>query len=204
MQNPNRKVAAINPLEELRRLLGTDEKPLHTSKLAALVDLAADTLRSIQTGRRSLTPDILKRLRRRGLDWNPQAKQWRFTYDHNAPLTLPLLQSFRHLAKGDAFFQGLDLDAVKARVTALLQQVDESAYHSLLLDLNDSLETLLETYAVDGAWKEFQMTALRFEFVKTRSGGQTLTKRFSGLLPPDSLLEGVESGTSLSAVQPAA
>ncbi len=53
MQKSNRKAAAINPLEELRRLLGTDENPLHTSKLAALVDVPADTLRSIELGRRS-------------------------------------------------------------------------------------------------------------------------------------------------------
>jgi hypothetical protein len=186
MQKSNRKAAAINPLEELRRLLGTDEKPLHTSKLAALVDTPADTLRSIQIGRRSLTPDILKRMRRRGLDWDPQTKQWRFTYDRSAPLTLPLLESFQRLSRpGDDLFQDLDVDAAIRRVIALVQGVDDSAYRSLLLDLNDAFESLRVAYKVTGAQKEFTATELRFEYVTTRSGDQTLVKKYSGENPPD-------------------
>jgi hypothetical protein len=204
MRKSNRKQAVINPVTELRRLLGTEDKPIHTSKLATLVDVPADTLRSVETGRRSFNAELQKRLRRRGLEWEPKDGRWFFTYGHSESLSLPLLEEFRRLGRGDDFFRGVDLEAAKRRVAALLQRVDELAYHSLLLDLNDSLETLLETYAVDGARKEFQTTELRFEFIKTPSGGRTLVKNISGLVPPDHLFEEDEHCESSSSVQPAA
>jgi hypothetical protein len=60
MRKSNRKLAAINPLTELRRLLGTEDKPISTSKLAALADIPADTLRSTETGRRSFNAELRK------------------------------------------------------------------------------------------------------------------------------------------------
>jgi hypothetical protein len=204
MRTSKRRHVKSTPLTDLRRLLGSDIKPLSVNKLAALVDVPAATLRSVEIGRRSFNAELQKRLKRRGLEWQPKTRKWFFTYDHNADLSLPLLELFRRLGRGDDFFQGLDLEAVKRRVTALLQQVDEPAYHSLLLDLNDALETLRETHAVNGALKEFQETELRFAFIKTRSGGQTLVKSFSGLLPPDHLFNEDAQGESSSSVHPAA
>jgi hypothetical protein len=214
-----RKRTTINPLAELRKLLGTEVKPLSTSKLAALVNIPADSLRAVQTARRTFNPEMQRRLRKRGLDWDQKEGKWFFTYDRNAPLSLPLLESFRRLSRGDGFFQDLDLDAVIRRVIALVQRVDEQAYRSLLLDLNDALESFRETYKVDGAQEEFAQTELRFEFVKTPSGAQTLVKKFSGGNPRDvSLLldhrrkrkshvvleETAEGGASSGALQPAA
>src|SRR5262245_37228541 len=138
---PKRRQKKNTPLTELRQLLGSDSKPLSVNKLAALADIPAATLRSVESNRRSFNVDLQRRMRVRGLEWRPETGKWFFTYDHNAELSLPLLESFRRLGRGDDFFQGLDLEAVKRRVTALLQQVDGSAYRSLLLDLNDALET---------------------------------------------------------------
>jgi hypothetical protein len=204
MRTPKRRHAQSTPLTKLRKQLGSENKLLSINRLGAIADIPPATLRSVEIGRRSFNPDLQKRMRRRGLEWQPKTRKWFFTYDHKAVLSLPLLELFRRLGRGDEFFQGLDLEAAKRRLTALLQQVDERAYHGLLLDLNDALETLRETYTVSKALKEFQETELHFEFIKTRSGGQTLVKKFSGLLPPDHLFGEEEHGESSSAVQPAA
>ena len=106
------------------------------------------------------------------------------------------------------------------RVIALLQKADETAYRGLLLDLNDALETLRETYAVDGALEEFQNTELKFVFLRTASGTQTLYKNISGanMTAPERLmnhsdkrksksdtkLEVDELGQNFGTVQPAA
>ena len=220
MRKSNRKLAAINPLTELRRLLGTEDKPISTSKLAALADIPADTLRSTETGRRSFNAELRKRLARRGLEWQPEKSCWVFTYDRKTPLSLPLLESFRRLVRGNSFFQDVDVDCAMRRVIALLQKADEAAYRGLLLDLNDALETLRETYAVDGALEEFRNTELKFVFLRTASGTQTLYKNISGanMTAPEQLmnhsdkrksksdakLEVDELGQNFGTVQPAA
>jgi hypothetical protein len=173
-----------NPLTELRQLLGTAGRSLSMSKLAAFADVPAATLRSVETGRRSFNADLQKRLRRRGLDWDQKAGRWFFTYDRNAQLSVSLLESFRRLSRGDNMFHDLDAYAAMRRVVSLVQQVDESDYRSLLLDLNDALESLRAAYKVNGAQKDFAETELRYQYLKTASGSETLVKGYSWPEPP--------------------
>lgn len=175
-----------NPLIKLRQLLGTADQPFSMNKLAGFVDVPAATLRSVETGRRSFNADLQQRLRRRGLDWDQKAGQWRFTYDHKATLSVSLLESFRRLSRANDLFQDLDAYAVIRRVISLVQQVDESSYRSLLLDLNDALESLRAAYKVNSAQKDFAQTALRYQFIKTASGSETLVKGYSWTNPPES------------------
>jgi hypothetical protein len=108
-----------------------------------------------------------------------------FTYDHSAPLTLPLLELFRRLSRGSDLFQDLDARALCLKVIALLHEVPIQAYSGLLLDLHDSLERLREAYHIDGAQQAFRETTLRYHVYETASGAQTLTKEYAGGNPPD-------------------
>jgi hypothetical protein len=72
---------SLPQMAELRHLLGSDSRLLSMSKLAALADIPAATLRSVEIGRRSFNTELQLRMRRRGLEWSPKTKQWFFTLD---------------------------------------------------------------------------------------------------------------------------
>jgi hypothetical protein len=180
MRSQKRRQKKSTPLTELRALLGSDIKPISVNKLGALVDIPPATLRSVETGRRSFNPELQKRMRSRGLEWDRVAKRWLFTYDHNADLSLYLLESLRRLRRGDAYTQKDDLESLVKRVTALLKHVADSAYTDLLLELDRSLEELLERYEIEEAKQVFQQTALKIEMVRTPSGSDHLVKSRSG------------------------
>src|SRR5215470_6372377 len=110
MPPPKSRHQKINPLTELRQQLGSNGRPLSVSKLADLVGVPSATLRSVQLGRRTLNPDLQRRMRRRGVQWLSQSGRWVFAYHHDTPISLPLLESFRRLSSaGTATFQQLDL-----------------------------------------------------------------------------------------------
>src|SRR5262249_45611986 len=141
---------------ELRELLGTGGRPLSVSRLGLLTDIPPASLRSVQLGRRTFNPEMQRRMRRRGLQWLPESQKWVFTYHHDTPLSLPLLESFRRLSSaGTATFQQLDLEALQRRITALMQNVAPTSYRDLLLDLHDAMECFLEAYKVEGAREDF-------------------------------------------------
>jgi hypothetical protein len=169
-----------NPLKELRRLLGTETKLLSTERLGALVGVPGASLRSVETGRRPFTLELQKRMRSRGLEWDPVAKRWLFTYDHKTSLSLYRLEEFRRLTRGDDNSQKQDLESLYKRVEALMKHVPDSAYTDLLLDLQSVLEELRERYQVEGAKQTFGQSAVKYEIVKTRSGSETLVKSYSG------------------------
>jgi hypothetical protein len=175
-----------NPLVKLRALLGSGTKAISVSRLAALVDIPAATLRSVEIGRRTFNPDLQKRMRRRGIEWQPKTKRWVFAYYHDAQLSLPLLESFRQLSSGGPpLFQDLDVHAIVRRIIALMQGVEPSAYRSLLLDLHDSLESFRELYKVDRAQEEFQQTKLWYKPIENEAGGQRLSKGYTWKNSPD-------------------
>jgi hypothetical protein len=89
----------------------------------------------------------------------------------------------------DVFFQDIEVYAFVCCVMSFVQGVDDSAYRNLLLDLNDALDNLRVTYKVDDAQKEFAATELHYEYVKTRSGAQTLVKKYSGENPTPRFLD---------------
>lgn len=186
MRTAKRRQKQSNPLKDLRVQLGSGLKPLSMQKLAALVDIPAATLRSVEIGRRSLNPDLQKRLKRRGIEWQPESKRWVFSYNHDLSLSLPLLESFRRLSSGGSdLFQDLDTRALILRVIALMQKVEPSTYRSLLLDLHDSLEGFREAYKVDGAQEDFRETALWYKSVENDAGGHRLTKGYTWKNSPD-------------------
>jgi hypothetical protein len=155
-------------------------------KLAAFADIPAASLHSTEGGRRSFNPEMQQRLRRRGLDWDQKEGKWYFTFDHGATLSLSLLEAFRRLSSGGSpLFQDVDAHMATWRVIALMQQVEPSRYRDLLLDINDALENLRVVYKVDDEQKVFAQTELRYRLVKTKSGGETLSKNYSWPAPPD-------------------
>ena len=217
-RKPKRK--ETNPLTELREQLGADTKrPLSMSKLASLIDVPAATLRSVQLGRRTFNAELQRRMRRRGLEWQPKERRWRFTFS-DTPLSLQLLESFRRLSSGGSVLtQDLDAHALVIRVVSLMQNVEPTSYRSLLLDLLDGLESFLETYKVDGAREDFRETTPWYKTDENEAGGQRLIRGYSWKNPPEAhrlldlsdkrkshvVLETDERGESFGAVtQPAA
>src|SRR5215471_7882596 len=93
MPTSKRARKETNPLTLLRQQLGSNGRPLSVSKLAALVGVPSATLRSVQLGRRTLNPDLQRRLHWRGVQWVPQSGHWVFTFHHGTPLSLALLES---------------------------------------------------------------------------------------------------------------
>jgi hypothetical protein len=184
MRTSKRRYTQGTPLTQLRKQLGSEGRLLSVNKLGVLSGIPSATLRSVEVNRRSFNLDLQKRLRCRGLDWDQKTKQWRFTYDHSAPLTLPLLESFRRLSRGSDLFQDLDAHALCLKVIGLLHEVPIAAYSSLLLDLHDNLERLREAYHIDGAQQVFQGTTLRYDVRETASGSQILIRGYSGANPP--------------------
>jgi hypothetical protein len=180
MPAAKRSHRSANPLRELRRLLGTETKLLSTDRLGALVAIPAATLRSVEIGRRTFNPDLQKRMRARGLNWDSATKKWFFTFNRDANLSLYLLESVRRLTRGDARSQKDDRECLCKRLTALLEHVSNSAYTDLRLDLDSAFEELLERYQIEEAKPVFQHTALKIEMLKTPSGGQVLKKSRSG------------------------
>jgi hypothetical protein len=180
MPSAKRAQRSANPLKELRLLLGTETKPLSTERLGQLCGIPGASLRSVETGRRPFTIELQKRMRCRGLEWDRTSKRWFFTYDHGTTLSLYRLESFRRLTRGDAASQKEDRVSLCKRVTALLEHVSNSAYTDLLLDLDHSLEELLERHEIEGAKQVFQQTALKIKMVRTPSGSDHLVKSRSG------------------------
>jgi hypothetical protein len=180
MPSAKRAQRSANPLKELRRLLGTQAKLLSTDRLGSLCGVPGASLRSVETGRRPFTVELQKHLRSRGLEWDQKSGEWFFTFDHNTPLSLYLLESVRRLTRGDARSQKDDRESLCKRLTALLEHVPDSAYTGLRLDLDRSLEELLERYQIDGAKPVFGQTALKIEMRRTSSGSDHLVKSRSG------------------------
>jgi hypothetical protein len=194
-----------NPLTQLRQILGSDARPLSVSKLGLLVDIPAASLRSVETGRRTFNPDLQRRMRRRGLEWLPETKRWVFAFNHQTPLSLPLLESFRGLSSaGTATFQQLDIEALKRRIAALMENVAPTSYRDLLLDLHDALENFLEAYKVEGAQEDFRETTLWYKPIENDAGGQRLIKGYNWQNPPDLIDEEKAGESSVSISQSAA
>jgi hypothetical protein len=185
-------------------------------KIGRLTNVSPGTLRSIELGRRAFSPEIQERMRQRGLEWDQQTGQWFFTYDHQAELSLYLLETFRRLFRGDDTSQDHDAHVACEKVISLLREVAVVDYTNLLLDLNASLDRLRETYKVEGSKELFKQRLLRYWVQPTASGGQILVKGFSWTNFPEKLLnfsdkrkssatlDEAEHGESSSAVQPAA
>jgi hypothetical protein len=174
-----------NPLTELRQLLGSDARPLSMSKLALLADIPAATLRSVEIGRRTFNQDLQRRMRRRGLEWQPKDRRWRFTFG-DAELSLALLESFRRLSSGgSALLQDLDAHALATRLVSLMQNVEPTSYRSLLLDLHDSLESFREVYRIEGAQEDFRETTPWYKTEENDAGGQKLIRGYSWKNSPE-------------------
>jgi hypothetical protein len=138
------------------------------------------------TGRRTLNPDLQKRMQRRGLEWVPKEERWRFAFG-DAELSMMFLELFRRLSSGgSALTQDLDVRALCIRLIALMQNVEPSSYRNLLLDLHDSLESLRETYKVEGAQEDFRETTLWYKTIENEAGGQKLVRGYSWKNPPES------------------
>jgi hypothetical protein len=177
-----RRAKKTSPLVELRTQLGS----ISISRLAALVDIPAATLRSVESGRRTFNPDLQKRMQRRGLEWQPKARRWVFAFHHETPLSLSLVEAFWRISSGgSALFQDLDVHAIIRRLIALMQGADPAAYRNLLLDVHDSLERLRGAYKVDQAKEEFQQTTLWFKLIENDAGGQRLARGYSWKNSPD-------------------
>jgi transcriptional regulator with XRE-family HTH domain len=184
MRQPKRTQKPSNPLKLLAKKLGSETKPISMEKIARLTDVAPATLRSVELGLRKFSPEIQQRMRQRGLEWDEKRSTWFFTYDHEADLTLPLLESFRRLSRGDDRFQDLDAHAMTEKLISLLQKVPVGAYVDLLLDLNATLDRLREAYEVEDAIELFKQRKLKYWVEQTPSGGQNLVKQYSWPNPP--------------------
>jgi len=160
------------------------------SKLAAMVDIPAATLRSVQLGRRTFNPELQRRMRRRGFHWEPKSNHWLFTFGHETPLSLQLLESLRRLStRGSLHLQDCDARALAERAIALLRNVEPASYRSLLLDLHDSLESLRETYKVEGAEEVFRETTVWYKVMENDSGGYRLAKGYNWRNLPKRMLD---------------
>jgi hypothetical protein len=170
----------VNPLLELRRQLGCPPKLLSAERLGQLTGCSAGTLRNVESGFRSFSSELQKHLRSRGVEWDQASGEWYFTFDRDAQLSVYLLESLRRLTRGDARSQNDDRECLCKRLTALLEHVSDSAYTDLRLDLDRSLEELLERYQIEGAKPVFQQTALKIKMEKNPSGSDHLIKSRSG------------------------
>jgi transcriptional regulator with XRE-family HTH domain len=170
----------LNPLLELRCKLASSTKPLSSERLGQLIGVSGGTLRNVESGFRSFSPQLQRQLRVRGLEWDEKAGRWFFTYDRDAPLSLWLLETFHRLSRGDKGFQRLDQNAAVERVKALLELVSDAKYKDLLLELNASLQELYEDFEITAAKEVFERTALKFTYRKDPSGTETLIKSRSG------------------------
>lgn len=216
MRQPKSTKKSSNPLKLLSEKLGSKAKPLSMEKIGRLTNVAPGTLRSIELGRRAFSPEIQERMRQRGLEWDQKSGQWFFTYDHQAELSLYLLETFRRLFRGDDTSQDHDAHVACEKVISLLREVAVVDYTNLLLDLSASLDRLRETYKVEGSNELFKKRLLRYWFRPTASGGQQLVKGFSSSNFPKQLLnfsderksrdpfDEEEHGERSAAVQPAA
>jgi hypothetical protein len=219
MRQPKSTSKSSNPLKLLSEKLGSTAKPVSMEKIGRLTNVAPSTLRLIELGWRTFSPEIQERMRQRGLDWDSETGQWFFTYDHQAELSLYLLETFNRLGRGDAVSQDHDAHVACEKVISLLREVAVVDYTNLLLDLNASLDRLRETYKVEGSKEIFEQRSLKYWVRPTASGGQQLVKGFSSSNFPAQLLnfsdkrkfiiqwdeaERAEQGPSSSTVQPAA
>lgn len=214
MRQPKSTSKSSNPLKLLSEKLGSKAKPISMEKIGRLTNVAPSTLRSIELGRRTFSPEIQERMSKRGFHWNPKTKQWLFTYDHQAVLSLHLLEMFWRLSRGDHISQDHDAHVACEKVISLLREVAEADYTNLLLDLNASLDRLRETYKIEGSKELFKQRLLNYWVQPTASGGQILVKGFSSSNFPEQLLNFSdkrkftnrwdEDEQSSSVVQPAA
>ena len=180
---------ASNPLRLLSEKLGSKAKPISMQKIGRLTNVAPSTLRSIELGMRIFSPKIQGRMAQAGLQWDEKTGRWFFTYDHQAELSLYLLETFQRLSRGDNTSQDHDAHVACEKVISLLREVAAADYTNLLLDLNASLDRLRETYKVEGSKKIFEQRLLRYWVRPTASGGQQLVKGFSTSNFPKQLLD---------------
>ena len=216
MRQPKSASKSSNPLKLLSEKLGSKAKPASMEKISRLTNVASSTLRAIELGTRTFSPEIQERMCQRGLEWDQKSGQWFFTYDHQAELSLYLLETFRRLSRGDNISQDHDAHVACEKVISLLREVAEVDYTNLLLDLNASLDRLRATYKVEGSKELFKQRLLKYWVRPTASGGQILVKGFSSSNFPEQLLnfsdkrkstirwDEEEHGESSNSVQPAA
>jgi hypothetical protein len=189
MRAPKSTAKPPNPLKLLSETLGSKTKPVSIEKIARLMNIPPGTLRSIELGLRKFSPEIQERMLARGLEWDPQAGRWLFTYDHEAELSLHLLETFRRLSRGDDFSQDHDAHVACEKAISLLREVEPADYTNFLLDLNASLNRLRETYKIEGSKQIFERRSLRYWVRPTASGGQQLIKGFASNNFPEQLLD---------------
>jgi hypothetical protein len=180
----NRRTTSANPILLLRQQLGRPGKLLSSQKLSPLVGIPDASLRALELGKRPLSEETLTRLRRAGATWNPQAGQWRFTYDLGEPLRLEHLELLQKFSAGSAWFRDRDRRALCLRVLALIDAVPKDSYNSLLLDLHESLENLKARYDLKEATKDFDQTQLRYGKRESESGGLAFEKGYPQLNVP--------------------
>jgi hypothetical protein len=177
----NRRNTPANPIRLLRTQLGRPGKLLSSQKLSPLVGIPDASLRALELGKRPLSEETLGRLRRAGATWNPQANEWRFTYDLGEPLRLEHLTLLQRFSAGSAWFRDRDRHALCLRVLALIDAVPRDSYNSLLLDLHEGLEDLRIRYNLKGATKDFEQTLLRYREGESESGGLVFEKGYPQL-----------------------
>jgi len=150
-------LSAIAKLRELVRDEATDE-PVTQRQLSRIVGIPLDTIKSVESGRMSLSPRVQKNIRRfAGVVWDDKEERWisrSFIFRQGAitpelsPATAADIREYRKMMEQSAATgSDRDRDAVKMRVDALFDQIPARYWIHLLFRMQDSLEELREEFA---------------------------------------------------------
>lgn len=147
-------------LVNLRTLMGDGQTPIPPPELNRLTGISLDSIRSIETDRRPLSPKILRKIQLSlGAAWDPE-KGWMFAYKSGIPFNAEVFRIFSSRVALHPYQMDLDAHAACLRVLGLLREADIDRYQALLYSLNASLEDLEKEFGNQKTREIFEATEM--------------------------------------------
>jgi hypothetical protein len=168
-----------HPLRQLRGLLSEDgeESPITQQTLSRITDVPFNSVKSVESGRRSLTCEIgFKILRTTGAVWNDEKKIWMFAFAWGKDISFNYLlyREYRRLTTEPPPDQEFDVELLQWKLGQLFQNVPKRFWYGLLFRMNHFLERCREDFGLKQLKEPFKATTIHF-MVDLNSQTQTLS-----------------------------
>jgi transcriptional regulator with XRE-family HTH domain len=142
MARPPRKGNEDNPLRKLREALGTDGLPLPQHKLAELLGVSPETVKSIEAGRRGITEKLDEWIAiHLGAWWFEKARYW-VSIGTLEPLNPENSRGWRKAT----FDRELETHALMLRLMLVLEYAPEKRFREIADTVEMKLQEILQEF----------------------------------------------------------